>query len=136
MQLLLDTCALLWVSDNAPLSDSAVDAIDRAADQGEFLLVSPMTAWEIGLLVFRGRLALPMSPPSWFDQLLRAPNVRLTDLSITVLIASSFLPGQPPRDPADRIVIATARELGLTLVTRDRRILDYGEAGHVLTLMC
>jgi PIN domain nuclease of toxin-antitoxin system len=52
------------------------------------------------------------------------------------LIASSFLPGKPPRDPADRIIAATARDLGATLVTRDRALLDYGSQGHIAVLEC
>ena len=51
-------------------------------------------------------------------------------------IASSFLPGEPPRDPADRIILATARDLGATLITRDRLLLKYSEAGQVSTIPC
>jgi PIN domain nuclease of toxin-antitoxin system len=53
-----------------------------------------------------------------------------------LLIASSFLPGKPPRDPTDRIIAATARELGALLVTRDRVLLEYGEAGHIAAMAC
>jgi PIN domain nuclease of toxin-antitoxin system len=53
-----------------------------------------------------------------------------------LLIASSFLPGIPPRDPADRILAATAREYGYVLVTRDRPLLDYSEQGHIQELAC
>jgi PIN domain nuclease of toxin-antitoxin system len=67
---------------------------------------------------------------------MQAPPLRLADLSTSVLIASSFLPGQPPRDPADKIIIATARAQNLTVVTRDRHILAYSKAGHVLALAC
>jgi PIN domain nuclease of toxin-antitoxin system len=51
-------------------------------------------------------------------------------------MASSFLPGKPPRDPADRILLATARDLGATLVTRDRALLQYGAEGQVSTIAC
>jgi PIN domain nuclease of toxin-antitoxin system len=57
-------------------------------------------------------------------------------LSPDILIASSFLPGEPPRDPADRILLATARGLGATLITRDRLLLKYGENGGVSTIAC
>jgi PIN domain nuclease of toxin-antitoxin system len=57
-------------------------------------------------------------------------------MSPDLLIAASFLPGKPPRDPADRIIAATARDYGCTLVTRDRSLLDYGEQGHVRVLAC
>ena len=53
-----------------------------------------------------------------------------------MLIASSYLPGKPPNDPADRILIATACELGATLITRDRVLLDYGRQGHVAVVGC
>jgi PIN domain nuclease of toxin-antitoxin system len=62
--------------------------------------------------------------------------VQLADLSPDLLIASSYLPGKPPKDPTDRILAATARELGATLVTRDRTLLDYGKQGHVAVLEC
>jgi PIN domain nuclease of toxin-antitoxin system len=58
------------------------------------------------------------------------------DLSPQILIASSFLPGKPPRDPADRIIIATARDLGATLITRDGLILKYAEEGQVSAIAC
>jgi PIN domain nuclease of toxin-antitoxin system len=68
--------------------------------------------------------------------LFEVPGVQLADLSPDLLIASSYLPGKPPKDPTDRILAATARELGATLVTRDRTLLDYGKQGHVAVLEC
>lgn len=53
-----------------------------------------------------------------------------------LLIAASFLPGKPPRDPVDRIIAATARDYGATLITRDRALLDYGENGHIRVVAC
>jgi PIN domain nuclease of toxin-antitoxin system len=64
------------------------------------------------------------------------PNVHLAELSPDILIASSFLPGKPPRDPADRILLATARDHGATLITRDRALLQYGAEGQVSTIAC
>lgn len=95
-----------------------------------------MSAWEIGLLNARGRLVMSMSPLAWFDALLAVPGIELAELTPRVLIASSFLPGDPPKDPADRIIATTARELGLQLVTRDRLLLDYAEQGHIQALAC
>jgi PIN domain nuclease of toxin-antitoxin system len=59
-----------------------------------------------------------------------------TDLGIEILADSCALPGKPPNDPADRIIIATARESDMTIVTRDRLILDYARAGHVRAMAC
>jgi PIN domain nuclease of toxin-antitoxin system len=53
-----------------------------------------------------------------------------------LLLLSSFLPGSPPTDPADRIIAATAREYGYTLMTRDSRLLAYAEEGHIRALAC
>jgi PIN domain nuclease of toxin-antitoxin system len=100
------------------------------------LLVSPISAWEIGVLVARNRLALSVSPTTWIDRILATPGVALADMSPNVLIASSYLPPGCPNDPADRILAATVRAQGLTLITRDRRLLAYGEAGHIRAVAC
>jgi len=100
------------------------------------VFVSPITAWEVGQLVSRNRLNLLATPRGWFQRLLAIPGTRLADLSPDILIAASFLPGTPPRDPMDRILIATARELAATLVTRDRAIIAYGAQGNVSVVAC
>jgi len=134
--LLLDTCACIWMSNREPMADEAIAALNAAWQAGDDLYVCPFTAWEIGMLAARGRLTAGMSPNLWFERLVGTEGVRLSALSPAVLLASNALPGTPPRDPADRIIIATAREQGLTVVTRDRLILDYAEAGHVFALAC
>lgn len=134
--LLLDTCAAIWLLDGAPLSSEALTAIDASGDRKDFLYVSPYTAWEVGMLTSLGRLPLAVSPQQWFKALLAVPLIRLVEVTPDILIASSFLPGTPPRDPADRIMIATARETGLTIVTRDRLILGYAALGLVKAIAC
>jgi PIN domain nuclease of toxin-antitoxin system len=91
LPLLLDTCAAVWISEEQPLASEALTAVEHSHRSGEFIYVSPITAWEIGLLVSRGKLTSPMSPERWFERLLEAPGVRLADMSPDVLIASSFL---------------------------------------------
>lgn len=100
------------------------------------IYVSPISAWEIGLLVARRRVDIRITPDAWFTNLLDIPGVTLADLLPSWLIASSFLPGEPPNDPADRIIAATARDLGATLLTRDRKLLDYARQGHLSALAC
>jgi len=134
--LLLDTCAVLWVAEDQPISKTAAAALNEAHAADQFVYVSPISAWEIGLLVARGRLTMIVKPQLWFERVLDVANMRLADMSPDLLISSSFLPGTPPRDPADRIVAATAREYGYTLVTRDRVLLDYAEQGHIQALSC
>jgi|SRR6185436_6855692 len=134
--ILLDTHAAVWFFENVPLKRTADDALDQASRDGTPLLVSPISAWEVGKLASRGRIDLSATPQRWFRNLLATPGVRLAELSPDILIASSFLPGTPPRDPMDRILIATARELAATLVTRDRAIIAYGEQGNVSVVGC
>ena len=134
--ILLDTCALIWLVQDEQLAPSSVDELRTAHERGTYVFLSPISAWEVGLLVSRGRLRLLMSPQSWFSHASEAPGVKLAGMSPDLLIASSFLPGKPPRDPADRIIAATARDLGATLMTRDKVLLDYGKQGHVNVLRC
>jgi PIN domain nuclease of toxin-antitoxin system len=133
--LLLDTNAAIWLSRDE-LKASASEKLDEAARVGVATYLSPITAWEVGILVAKNRLSLLMTPQRWFARLLDMPGISLADLSPDILMASSFLPGTPPRDPADRILLATARELGATLITRDRLILRYGEDGRVSVIAC
>lgn len=134
--LLLDTCAVIWLAQGEGLSPETVATLDAAHAAGVATYISPISGWEIGLLAARERLQLLITPQRWFARLFDAPNVRLADMSPDLLIASSFLPGKPPRDPADRIIAATARDLGATLVTRDRALLAYGAQGHINALEC
>jgi PIN domain nuclease of toxin-antitoxin system len=134
--LLLDTHAAIWITEDQPLGPKAVEAMNSASQARTTVFVSPITAWEVALLVSRNRLNLVVTPERWFQRLLAVPGMRLVDLSPDILIASSFLPGKPPRDPADRIIAATARDYGATLITRDRALLDYGKDGHISVVAC
>lgn len=134
--LLLDTCAAIWIVQNAAMSDLAVAAIDESVDAGRAIYASPITAWEIGMLAARGRFKSSLPPQRWFRRLLDAPGVKLADMSPDILLSSSFLPGNLRRDPADRILAATAREFDWILVTRDAALLDYAAEGHIRALAC
>jgi PIN domain nuclease of toxin-antitoxin system len=134
--LLLDTCAAIWFAGDFPMAIAAAEAMNRAFTTMAPVFVSPITAWEIGMLCARGRINFPMPPQSWFNRLRSTQGMALADLSPEILIASSFLPGNPPRDPADRIIAATAREYGYKLLTRDRPLLEYAEQGHIQAIAC
>ncbi len=136
LTLLLDTHTAIWLVANQRIAREAEEAINAVHEMNGTLLVSPITAWEVGLLVSHKRVDLLATPQRWFARLLSIPNVRVAELSPEILIASSFLPGKPPRDPADRILLATARDLGATLITRDRLLLKYGKDGQVSTIAC
>jgi PIN domain nuclease of toxin-antitoxin system len=134
--LLLDTCAAIWLAEAETIAKEAALALEQAYDAGTPAYVSPITAWEIGLLNSRGRLALLIKPQLWFQRLFEVLRFRLADMPPQLLIASSFLPGEPPRDPADRILAATAREYGYRLMTRDRSLLSYADQGHIQAIRC
>ncbi|MGV6849401.1 MAG: type II toxin-antitoxin system VapC family toxin [Marinibacterium sp.] len=134
--LLLDTCAVIWTGNGDPLSAAATDSLNDSHRSGQQAYVSPFSAWELGLLVARARLRLTRPVADWFDDYLKAGKMALADLTPRILAQSSFLPGDPPADPADRIIIATARALDLTILTRDRLILGYAGEGHVKALKC
>lgn len=134
--ILLDTCTLIFITEKAPLAAAALETLQAASKGAGITYISPISAWEVGLLSSRGRIQLLIKPERWFAKLFDAPGVRLADMSPDMLIAASFLPGKPPRDPADRIIAATARDLGATLITRDRALLDYGEQGHMNVVEC
>jgi PIN domain nuclease of toxin-antitoxin system len=122
------------MGDQETLAATAEDALAAATDPGA-ILVSPITAWEIGLLASRGRIALSRPAHIWFDDLI-ASGVELAAMPPRILIDSSFLPGAPLRDPADRIIAATARAFSFRLMTRDRALLDLGDAGHLDVIAC
>jgi PIN domain nuclease of toxin-antitoxin system len=134
--LLLDTCAAIWIVEEAKLADSGLEALRQAKARNEAIFVSPVTALEIGRLMSKGRVASPLSPKAWFRKLLSGPRVGLAELPPDVLIEASFLPGAPPSDPVDRILLASAREFGMSLLTRDQAILSYADAGHVQAIRC
>ena len=129
--LLLDTCAVLWLAEGIELTDDARKAIDDCR-----VIVSPITVWEVANLVRKKRIALTMPVANWFRKTVNLADAELCDLSIEILAGSCELPGSPPNDPADRIIIATAREASMVLVTRDKDILAYSRAGYVRTMVC
>ena len=135
MTVLLDTCAVIWTAEGT-LPDAARRSLEDATGPEDPVLVSLITAWEIGMLVSRGRLALSMDPPAWFEAVLATERVEPVELSASILIESSRLPSGAPNDPADRIVLATARLNDWTVMTRDRTMLAYAEAGHVRAIPC
>jgi PIN domain nuclease of toxin-antitoxin system len=132
---LLDTCAALWIVSNE-IPQAAADALSASRDIGLTTFVSPITAWEVGNLARKGRFKSSYTPQRWFEKLMSAPDTALTKLTAELLMVSAFLPGNIHKDPADRIIAATAREYGYTVMTRDKALLDYGREGHLSVLEC
>lgn len=126
---------MLFLADEAPIKDETLWEISEAAYDGR-LHLSPMSAWEIGMSVSKGRLNLPLAPLDFIERFIEKMRVKLSPLTPAILISSSNLPGAIHGDPMDRILVATARAMDFVLVTSDRPILTYARAGHVRTLAC
>jgi len=116
--------------DREAFSNRCLKAIESAAYEGR-LHVSPMTVWEIGMLVAKKRIRLGMDCLVWVQNALAVPGTHLCPLSPEIAVDSTRLPGNFHGDPADRLLVATARIMRLTLVTQDEKILRYGEKGFV-----
>lgn len=132
--MVVDTHVLIWaVQGDGRLGPTARRLIDEAATAGQ-LQVSAITPWEIAMLAQRGRLALGRDVGAWLNDALRLPGIGLSPLAPAICVDSVRMPGDLHGDPADRLIIATARHAGLPLMTADRAILAYGAAGHVRTV--
>jgi PIN domain nuclease of toxin-antitoxin system len=118
-----------WVQDPSQFNPEYVKVLQEGESQG--LGVSVISCWEVAKLVEYNRLHLPEAVGAWLDQALAYPGIRLLDLTPRIAWESTQLPGQFHRDPADQIIVATARVHGAGLVTVDRKIRDYA---HVTTL--
>ena len=75
-------------------------------------------------------------PKTWFARFLAGPGIKETPITAAIAIDASYLPGGFHADPMDRMIVATARHLGVPVVTGDRKILAYTEAGHVNVIAC
>lgn len=132
---LLDTHIWVWYVENEAkrFSRRITPVVERAVQRGE-VFVSAISVWEIAQLEAARRLELSMDVRTWVGRALAFPGVQLKGLSPSIAIDSTRLPGDPHRDPADRILIATARFMGASLVTCDTALLTYAKKGHVRIL--
>jgi PIN domain nuclease of toxin-antitoxin system len=133
--LILDTHVWLWLVEGVagPLSDDALAELERASDRGG-IRVAAISVWEVAMLEARARISLSRPVDEWVRAALRAPGVRLLELTPDIAIESTRLPGTPHGDPADRILMASARLTGGRLATCDRGIVDYSAQGHLAVL--
>jgi PIN domain nuclease of toxin-antitoxin system len=132
----LDTHAWIWAVEGMTdrLHARALSAIEQAA-RASTLAVSAISVWELAMLVKRGRLRLTTAVSSWLEASLRPPGVRIIPVGAALALDSVQLPDfDHHKDPADRIIIATARRHG-TLLTCDQSLLDWAVAHkHVRAL--
>lgn len=133
--LLLDTHIWLWYAEgNAQrLTAAGVRRLDQAR-QTEGLRISSISVWEIGAWHAEGRIQLSVPFRDWVRDALSPGGIALVPLDAESAAESTLLPGEPDAHPAHRLLIATARTQGFVLATRNRKIVEYGQAGHVQVL--
>lgn len=133
--ILLDTHVAIWAV-NGTLRGAAAKEIDAAAARNE-LLLSPVTAWEIGLLSKRGRLPVARDVEAYVHAMFYRSGVVVAPFTPAIALASTILPDSIQGDAADRLLIATAAALDVHLMTRDPVILEYAaRTKHVRCLRC
>jgi len=118
-----------WVHGSERLAPTQLEVIQ--ANESGVIGISAISLWEIAKLVENGRLELPAPLEKWFTQALNYPGVRIIELTPAISIESTRLPGEFHRDPADQIIVATARIMKCKLITSDEKILNYP---HVKTV--
>lgn len=127
---LLDTCVWIWwVQGDTQLPEALRTYLEINEKHG--LAVSVISALEVAQLVAKNRLELPLDVGDWVEQALAYPKVQLMELTPALAVASTQLPEPIHKDPADRIIIATAMAFDFPIATTDGRIIQYA---HVRTL--
>ena len=123
MKILLDTCCIIWViSQPKALSKRAAKLL--VAEDSE-IYVSPISAAELACAVDRGRIELNQHWKKWFRYYVDFNGWQLSNIDLNVIEEAYSLPETFHADPADRILTATARINDFTLLTADKKILDY-----------
>jgi PIN domain nuclease of toxin-antitoxin system len=129
--IVVDTHILLWwINSDSTLSKAARAAIDSERPGGT-ILVSAITAWEIAMLVKQGKVGLLQAAHTWMRRVAEIPAVRIVPVEMDIAIQSVDLAGDFHKDPADRIIVATAQKYAVPLVTADAKIRAYP---HVETI--
>ncbi|MDZ7400918.1 MAG: type II toxin-antitoxin system VapC family toxin [candidate division KSB1 bacterium] len=118
-----------WVHDDTKLTSTQIEIIK--ANEDNIIGVSAISCWEVAKLIELKRLEIPCEISDWFEQALSYPGIRVLELTPEIAIESTQLPGKFHRDPADQMIVATARIYHCPLVTSDIKILRYS---HVKTV--
>ncbi|OGM64207.1 twitching motility protein PilT [Candidatus Woesebacteria bacterium RIFCSPLOWO2_01_FULL_39_14] len=129
--ILLDTHVLIWwLNGSAKLSNKALREIKNSKKK-EKIFVSSISIWEIAMLVKKKRLKLTLNVESWIREVERLTYINFLPVDNNIAFESVYLPEFKHKDPADRIIVATARGLRAKLITSDIRILRYP---HIQTI--
>ena len=128
--IVLDTHVLIWaVQGNTRLGQRSIDLIERTTADSS-ALIPAICAWEVFNVEAKGTVVLPGGAPRWMRQVLKRPGFVVAALDADIALATAALTWEH-RDPADRMIVATALHHDAPLLTADRKILDYAAAGHL-----
>jgi PIN domain nuclease of toxin-antitoxin system len=134
--ILLDTHYFLWMMEGhekVSKNPSLLKEISKRIAMRE-ILVSEISLWEIAMLQSKGRIQISEPLESWLEKSINAPGIRAINLSPKIIAESVNLPGDFHSDPSDRLIVASARVYGATLVTQDQQIKKYGKNGYIKVL--
>ncbi len=125
-KIILDTHVWVWLMTENPILTSCFISACKKIISTQGILISPMSIWEIGMLVDKKRIEIGMDVLDWINQALDEPGIQLCPITPRIAIQSSRLPGDLHGDLVDRLLIASAHEENAVLVTCDKKILSYG----------
>jgi len=128
---LLDTHTWIWWHMNPTKLSKKVKQLILKMDGYDELLLSVISPWEFSKLLEKKRIGISCDPADWFKKALEMPKFRLVNLTPNLSYRSTILPQPFHNDPADQIIVATAREENATILTKDKNILNYS---HVQSL--
>jgi PIN domain nuclease of toxin-antitoxin system len=135
-RLLLDTHVAVWLADGSKrLKASTLSLIESRFVKGQ-LCLSPISAWEIGMLVSKDKLKIEQPVALWFADFVHRFDISILEITPEIAINSSFLPGKLHGDPGDRIIVATALAHSIALISADNELISYSKQGFIEVIAC
>lgn len=128
---LLDTHVWIWYITGNEELNKKVRKIITDAIYSHTLHIAAISLWEITMLEKKQRIILEMPCLEWINQSIELTRIRVAPVTPAIAVESCHLPGKFHGDPADRMITATARVEGMTLITRDKNILEYSQSKYV-----
>jgi len=136
MDIILDTHAFIWLMEgDKTLNQLSRKKIDECSKEGT-LFISAISIWEIAMLQNKGKISLTLPIQKWVEKAMILPSLKIIPIDESIAIESCKLPGDFHGDPADRMIVATSRLFSIPLVTRDKKILIYGNQAFVNVIEC